>query len=256
MDHGKKNNQQQQKQIKQKSTKKPPKIKYLLASKKTWIIIYLTVYSTNWTVHVSWAGAKWRLGGGGILLCRCDKSCHHNCLIFWARAFPVTLFGNSSSKRYNYILIHQVWNLWIWLCFRCTCTWCKRITHVRIKPSLKQLQLDHTAKRAMLLSVVSSSLDKLRLQLFYNISFYQKYLMRVLFFLLCNFKNLPTNTHSKIIKWSQQSIIFISMWTLFNPCFAFFTLEDIQLGIFQYMSQCYTIVTFLYIYKKSKLKKR
>lgn len=104
----KKNNQQQQKQIKQKSTKKPPKIKYLLASKKTWIIIYLTVYSTNWTVHVSWAGAKWRLGGGGILLCRCDKSCHHNCLIFWARAFPVTLFGNSSSKRYNYILIHQV----------------------------------------------------------------------------------------------------------------------------------------------------
>ena len=139
-------------------------------------------------------------------------------------------------------------------CASVNSTWCKRITE--LIPSLKQFQLDHTAKRAMLLSVVSSSLDKLRLQLFYNISFYQKYLMRVLFFLLCNFKNLPTNTHSKIIKWSQQSIIFISIWTWFNPCFSFFTLEDIQLGIFQYMSQCYTIVAFIYIYKKSKLKKR
>ena len=46
------------------------------------------------------------------------------------------------------------------------------------------------------------------------------------------------------------------MWTLFNLCFAFFTLEDIQLGIFQYMSQCYTIVAFIYIYKKSKFKKK
>ena len=74
------------------------------------------------------------------------------------------------------------------------------------------------------------------------------------YFFYCSI--VRTNTHSKIIKLCQQSIIFISMWTLFNPCFALFTLEDIQLGIFQYMSQCYTIVAFIYIYKKSKLKKK
>lgn len=71
-----------------------------LASKQTWIIIHLPVHSADWTIHISWTRAKWRLGGGWILFCRCDKSCKYGgfiCSNNWARAFAVTFFGYSPA---------------------------------------------------------------------------------------------------------------------------------------------------------------
>jgi hypothetical protein len=73
----------------------------ILAIKEAWIIVDLSIYTANRTVNIFRTGTKWRLGGGWILFCWCDKSCYDGNLIRLAWTFTITIFSNTSSKTFN-----------------------------------------------------------------------------------------------------------------------------------------------------------